>query len=472
MKKKCISWLVSMTMAAALLAGCGAAPEEAPSPEPAQESQAQEAEPEESSDTAHSSDLSFNIWCDASAVIPEFDTLWADFMAEKYPDYNWDLKVTGIAGGDRATEVTAAINTNSLPDMSWFPYFTTTDWMHEGYYVDMSDVVEAHADQINAAALGEANIGGSYYVLPVIQDHIMMMYNVDIMEAAGLGDYVAEENKISVWTVDEFETVLAGLADNLKGTEKFPLSLWAGNEQADTMTLNLLNLYGGGLWKDGFSAAGESKEVADALNQLITYMNNGWTNSDVVTKLATSWYSDFCNQTSAITFCQYTSYVTLLKDQESGAVEEFQIRLLAIPQSIDGKDTYTATSYMYGASMFQTNNEEKQAICKEFLDWICSDNDRILTITTGYPAFNDLTSNETVLAANPYYKSFAELLTDGHTWVFNGTVPGYSQTRATLYPELQAAFGGNKSAEDALKSYQDAANAVIQEYTDNSLILN
>lgn len=423
-------------------------------------------------ETVHSADLSFDIWCDASATIPEWEKLWNDFMAEKYPDYNWPLTVTGVVGSDRSTKVTAAISTNSLPDMSWFPYFTTTDWMHEGYYQDMSDVVEKHTSQINAAALSEACIGGKYYVMPVIQDHIMMMYNADLLEAAGLGEYVSAENEVSVWTLEQFEKVLEGLSTYFNGSEKFALSLWAGNEQADTMTLNLLQMYGGGLWKDGKSAAGDSQPVVDALQRLITYTQNGWSNSDVVTKLATSYYSDFCNQTSAITFCQYTTYVNLLADQASGAVEPFNARLLAIPQSIDGQDSYTATSYMYGVSLFQTNNEEKTSICKEFLDWVASDNDRVLVITTGYPTFNDLTSNESILEANPYYKSFAELLTEGHTWIFNGTVPGYAQTRAKLYPELQAAFGGNKTPAEALKSYQDAANEVIQEYTDNSLILN
>ncbi|MDF0753015.1 hypothetical protein NLU14_22570, partial [Marinobacter sp. 71-i] len=45
---------------------------------------------------------------------------------------------------------------------------------------------------------------------------------------------------------------------------------------------------------------------------------------------------------------------------------------------------------------------------------------------------------------------------------FTGNVPGYSELRQVLYPELQAMYIGEKSPEEAVKDYQTKGNEVIQ----------
>ncbi len=53
---------------------------------------------------------------------------------------------------------------------------------------------------------------------------------------------------------------------------------------------------------------------------------------------------------------------------------------------------------------------------------------------------------------------------------FTGNVPGYNQLRQVLYPELQALYTGQKSAEQALKDYQTNGNKVIKDAKENSVI--
>ena len=88
------------------------------------------------------------------------------------------------------------------------------------------------------------------------------------------------------------------------------------------------------------------------------------------------------------------------------------------------------------------------------------------------------------VVAQPCYKSLSDKLAtdypiyasmdamDDYIWDFTGGVAGYVATRSVLFPELQAAFSGEKTAADALAAYSAAANEIIDEYMENSLVLN
>ena len=73
-------------------------------------------------------------------------------------------------------------------------------------------------------------------------------------------------------------------------------------------------------------------------------------------------------------------------------------------------------------------------------------------------------------ASKPIYAGLAKV--EPYIWDFTGGVAGYVSTRSLLFPELQAAFSGEKTAAEALANYSKGANEVIQEYMDNSLVLN
>ena len=49
-------------------------------------------------------------------------------------------------------------------------------------------------------------------------------------------------------------------------------------------------------------------------------------------------------------------------------------------------------------------------------------------------------------------------------------MPGYSELRQVLYPELQALYTGEKTAEEAVKDYQTKGNEVINNAKTSSVI--
>jgi multiple sugar transport system substrate-binding protein len=51
-------------------------------------------------------------------------------------------------------------------------------------------------------------------------------------------------------------------------------------------------------------------------------------------------------------------------------------------------------------------------------------------------------------------------------------MPGYSELRNVLFPELQAALTGQKTPQEALDSYVEKGNIVIDEGRASSVVYN
>ena len=55
---------------------------------------------------------------------------------------------------------------------------------------------------------------------------------------------------------------------------------------------------------------------------------------------------------------------------------------------------------------------------------------------------------------------------------FNNGVPGYLELRTVFYPEVQAAWIGDKDSQTALDDYVAKANAVLSKYASRSVLIN
>ena len=172
---------------------------------------------------------------------------------------------------------------------------------------------------------------------------------------------------------------------------------------------------------------------------------------------------------SAITFCQYTTYTSDMDKMEKGEIQPFDLRFATIPQKVGEKDSSVMASYVCGALLMNNGNDAQMEGGREFLRWLMDERESL----NEYSAYSQpvFASVERATAADhPMYAALKEI--EPALWSFTGNVPGYVSTRSLLFPELQAAFSGEKTAKQALTDYQNNANQVIQEYMENSLVLN
>ena len=413
--------------------------------------------------------VEIELWTDMT-IDPTILTDAIEKFEATYASQGYTVVLNQFAGSQRSALISAAKETNTLPALLFSAWFTTSDYAHQGMIVDISDIGETVKNDMYGSAYDSTLISGKSYMVGLYQSYFGFLYNADMLKVAGLEDFVPEDpNKVTIWTLDEMEKdILPTLASYMNGTEKYPIGFFAADNQADTFMMNWLTMLGGNMWEGGYSSAGNDTNTIAALEKMISWTNSGLTNSNVVTKSGSEVGGEFTNQVSAISSGQFTNYVNNLKAMEKGEIETFDMRIAAIPVQKDGKDSATMANYVYGASVMNNGNEDQIAVAKEFIKWLLNDEESLTEINANaIPCYKSIT--EALSDEQPIYEGLTEM--EPYIWDFTGGVAGYVSTRALLFPELQAAFSGDKTATQALTDYSTAANDVIQEYLDNSLIL-
>ena len=472
--KKLVSLLLVLCMVLAMTA-CGAgAPAETPTEAPKQEAPKEEAPKVEAPTEAPAPQLpknvSIELWTDMGISEDVLKNAIAAFEKE-YADYGYTVTLNKFAGSQRAALISGAIETNTLPALLMSAWFTTSDYVHQGLVADITDIAESVKGDMYASTYDATVIDGKSYMVGLYQSYFGFIYNADMMKEAGLDAFVPEDPyEVTCWTVDQMENdILPALAEYVKGTEKYPIGFFAADNQADTFMMNWLTMLGGNLWKDGKSVAGEDANTIAALEKMIAWTNAGLTNSNVITKSGAEVGGEFKNQVSVLSSGQFTNYIANLKAMNNAEIVKFDMRIAAIPVKKDGKDTVTMANYVYGASVMNNGKEDQMIVAREFIKWLLGNEEHLTAFNTNaIPCYASIT--EATAAANPIYAGLAKV--EPYIWDFTGGVAGYVSTRALLFPELQAAFSGEKTAAEALANYSKGANEVIQEYMDNSLVLN
>lgn len=409
-------------------------------------------------------------------------TFWTDFLVDEslftsaidafcaqHPNYTIHFEKFG--GSDRDEKIALAKQSGTLPSLLFVASFTCMDEVHQGTILPVTEQVDLIRGDVLESALAPSTIQGQNYMYPLFQSYFGMLYNADMFREAGLEKFVDEDPyAIATWTLEEYENeILPALKKLVQGSEKYPMALFAGNNQADTYTNSWLRMYGGTVFADGKAAAGADPATVRAVETLSAWHKAGYTNSDVVTKLSTECMGDFKNQKVAVCFGQYTNYASIHADFANKAYEEFDFRIATIPKQQDGQNTSSIASYIYGA-MLMNVDEEQQQVAREFLEWLSKDENGVLTAfnTAGVPVMKSISEKASV--EHPIYASYAGV--DQYVYDFTGSVPGYVQTRSFQFPALQSVFSGEKSAQKALEEFDRSANEVIGEYTTRSVVLN
>ena len=466
--KKLLALLLALVMIFAL-AACGQnepAPTTPTDAAPADNTPAgtvsKDPEPVQSSDK----EVATTIWTDQQSLEPALIAAAEAFTTE-HPNYT--VNIEAFPGSERPQKLALAKESSELPGLFLTAFFTSADEVHQGTIVPVTGIVNSYYSDIGAAAMDQVTIGSDYYMVPIFTSPQGMLYNADIFKAAGLEEYVTDDpNAIATWTVQDLDAViLPALKEYFAGTSDYPLVMYSVNEQNDSYLHNLLKMYGGEIFVDGRCVAGEDPNTVKALEKIVEWVNNGYTNADATTRLWTDCNADFRNQKCAISAGQYQSYLNHIAAFEDGGAEAFDVRVATVPVELpDGTNTAAIHTYVYGFAMMNVD-EDQQQLAKEFLAWLSENRDYVVGMINGVPTMPDVLGS--LSDTNPLYTAYQGV--EDLTFDFTGGAPGWVATRATFYPEIQSAFAGQKSAQDALNDYMDNANEIITGYRENSLVL-
>lgn len=192
--------------------------------------------------------VTINFWHHYSAQSAENETLMNDLIP-KFESENPGIKVNAVSHewAELHDKILVSASSQSLPDVARLDIAWLPEFQQMGVLValdqEMPDFSEV-AGTLLDSALSTANIGGSYYALPLNTNSKILFYNTAMLEAAGV--------EVPT-TMDEWVEAVR----KLSGTNANGQQIWGWNEPA-LSSWNICPF----IWSFGGSLTNEEQTVA------------------------------------------------------------------------------------------------------------------------------------------------------------------------------------------------------------------
>lgn len=377
-----------------------------------------------------------------------------------HPEVTVNVEV--ISGDMRDEKLKAAEASDSLPDIMYEGAFTMSSYYHTGSIVAIDELISEDDRADIAEGIWEnCMVEGKTFIFPFAHMPGTLIYNADLLKEAGLDEYIGGEYEIVTWTPDELkDVILPALRDNV--TSAYPMSLFCMNNQADTWNLSYLRMFGSKFFDETGHLCVNDEAGVKAMQYILDLYNNGLTVPGAESLTSNDCNQMFLNHQIAISFTNSTLLTNLLTDMANGNVEPMDARLANIP----GDPHPNSFTYVSGFMAMNTHDDVRIAAAKDFIKYVCTDPELVLASKNTLPVRASVT--EAVGAELPYLPAYTE--NAQYIFNFSNNMPGYNELRNVLFPELQAALTGEKTAQEAMDSYVEKGNIVIDEGRASSVV--
>lgn len=409
---------------------------------------------------------------DATEDGADYDSFFkeaAKRFEEEYEEHDVKVNVEVIAGDQRDELLNVSLNGGNPPDVFYESIFAMGDYAHRGALIALNDIVDDESkEDIGENYMENVTFGEDIYFYPFSHMPGTLVYNADMFKDAGLEDYLGEETEIKTWTLKEYEEILNKLKTDLpedKYSGAYPMALYALNNQGDTWNLAYLKMFGNDLYGDDAELVIDDADGVKAMEWLKKVNDEDLTNPGAESVSSNDANSMFQNQKLGVSFTNSVLYNNILADMEEGKVPTFDARLANIPSESGDPISFT---YIAGAALFDTGDETRIQVSKDFVKFFSTDPELVKASKNGVPVRTSVA--EEFKEENPLFGAYDK--NAEYMFNFTGNVPGYSELRQVLYPELQALYTGEKTPAQAAADYQTRGNEVLKNAKEDSVIFN
>lgn len=291
-----------------------------------------------------------------------------------------------------------------------------------------------------------------------------MVYNADMLAAAGLEEYMGDPNEIVSWTTDELREILTALKETNPAVA--PYGFYSMNNQGDTWNMMYLRLFGNEFYgEDGLLTVNEPSGV-EALEYIQSLDNDGLLVEGAESLTSNEVNAMFQNQEVAISFTNTVLYNNMLSDMEADVIDTFDARLVNIASAEDvAPPVFT---YILGSIVMDTLDEVENEVAKDFVKFY-SEHPELVNAST-----NTLPIRSSVAEAHADQLPLLEAYNANEEYIinFSNNMAGYAEFRNVFFPEIQALLIGEKTAQEALDSLVENGNQIIETGNNQSLILD
>lgn len=383
--------------------------------------------------------------------------------AEKYEKEhpNVDIKVQVIPSESRSDKLSVAIQTKTLPDIFFDSSFALSEYAHMGVISPLDDIIDKDTKKdIPKTIWNNVEIEGKTYFYPFSHNPGTLVYNAEMFKQAGLDKYIGGENEIVTWSQDDLTEILTALKQKLPDVS--PFGLWAKNNQGDTWTMSYLRMEGNKFFGKDNKLVVNEKDGVSALTYLNDLRKKGLTTSGPESLTSNDVNAMFQNKQVAVSFTNAVLFSNIKNDMENGKVGKFDMRLANIP----GKKQPTSFTYVTSSVAFNTGNKEKMAAAKDFIKFYSTDKELVKASRNSLPVrtsvINELKSELPYL---PAYEKNAQYIIN-----FSNNVPGYSELRNALFPQIQAVFTDASKPQEAMDEFVQQGNQILENNMKKSVI--
>lgn len=375
----------------------------------------------------------------------------AEMYEEEHPNVKINIQV--IPGDERDSKMSVATQTNTLPDVFFDSTFVLSSYAHQGLLDPLDDVIDSSSKKDISNQIWEnVSIGENTYFYPFAQNPGTLAYNADMFKAAGLDEYIAGENEIASWSVDDFYKILTTLKE--ANAKVAPLGFFCKNNQGDTWNMMYLRMFGNQFFDEAGDLVVNEKSGVEALDFLEQLKDEKLMASGPESLVSNDVNAMFQNQQVAVSFSNAMLFNGMLSSMDAGTVAPFDARLANVP----GKEQPVSFTYVLGSGVFNTNGEKRKELAKDFVKFYSENQELIQASTNFLPVRTSVADAHK--ADLPFWDAY--LANDQYVVNFSNNTPGYAEVRNALYPELQAVMTGEKSSQEALDNFVKTGNKVIE----------
>ncbi len=380
-------------------------------------------------------------------------------LAKKFEEANPNIKVKVEMldfknGGEK---LTTAIEGGTAPDVLFDAPGRIVDYGRAGKLVKLNDLVKENKleeDVTSPAILEASGENGNVWMYPTSAAPFVMAVNKTFLEKEGLLDKVNLEGD-RTWTTEQFVELAKAMAEKgYKGPE-----IYSGGQGGDQGTRAFVtNLTGGAIMneaRDKYTVSDEAglnayKLIKQGIDEKWLEANTAGVANDALDHFSTPVNAKF--------------WSVILWSPNLAAAREKQLKesnIEAVAVSLPAPEGKQKLEYLVnGYAIFDNKDEAKIEASKKFVTWLADDKE---------------VGKQNVLATKcfPVRKSFGDLYAGDKDMTFYNdlskyyggyynTVPGFAEMRKFWWESLQALSTGSKSAEDAVKYFDENANKTLK----------
>lgn len=379
-----------------------------------------------------------------------------DAFAAQYTAYDAEAEIIVFEQTAYDEAITECYGTPDAVDVLYGGYFNISGYVHDGYAAPLDDIItdEIRAD-FDESMWAVSSTAGKVFLMPYLNLQNILTYNKDMLRRCGLEEYVSDKEEIQGWSLEEWETVLATLTENL-GEGEYAMPMYAKNNQGDTHVMLQLRAMGSEFFDENGRFHLSTPEGIAGLQWIKDNYDKGY-------------YPDHCedleiNDCAALftngqmAFALFNTALAVTYD-----TYHFERGYVNFPAA---DPEGACSSFVTGFMAFDNGDAKKLEVAKAFLKFIY-ENEQWLDYSAG-----GIPCSKGTAARHGSEVFMGAMFAENNRYVVDYQMnnPNWLGVRAAFFPHISALLKGEETAAEAAAGLDADCNAAIEEGYANSKI--